>query len=87
MLLIFTLAISLYHPIPQISTETEILSDISSIQIRASFGPGTASTFYEVSMDTALLVTNPQDFTSFVTTVEQCSCNATFIINELPFSE
>ncbi|XP_038046622.1 laminin subunit alpha-1-like [Patiria miniata] len=61
--------------VPTVSEFQEILSDIASIRIRASFGAGTASTFYSVAMDTALYVNNPGDFTSFVTTMEQCSCN------------
>ncbi|XP_022106018.1 laminin subunit alpha-1-like [Acanthaster planci] len=59
---------------PTVSEFQEILSDIASIQIRASFGNGTASTFYSVSMDTAKYMPTPGSSTSFVTTVEQCTC-------------
>ena len=50
----------------------ELLSDIASIQIKASFGSGTASTFYSIAMDTARIDETVN--TGFVTTVENCTC-------------
>ncbi|XP_041481895.1 laminin subunit gamma-2-like [Lytechinus variegatus] len=54
----------------------EILADVTSIQVRASFGPGTVSTFFDVSMETASSVSSSEDANNeFVTTVEQCVCD------------
>ena len=50
----------------------ELLSDIESIQIKASFGSGTASTFYSIAMDTTRM--DDAVSTGFVTTVENCTC-------------
>ncbi|XP_071494249.1 laminin subunit alpha-2-like [Diadema antillarum] len=52
-----------------------ILADVTSIQIRASFGAGTASTFYSVSMATATYDANPAAEAVTTTNVEQCVCD------------
>ncbi|XP_033642948.1 laminin subunit alpha-3-like isoform X2 [Asterias rubens] len=61
---------------PNVAEFQEILSDIKALVIQASFGPGTASTFYNVRMDSAQSVSNPADYSSFVTVVEQCTCDS-----------
>ncbi|XP_072017698.1 laminin subunit alpha-1-like [Amphiura filiformis] len=52
----------------------EILSAVGSLQIKASFGTGTASTFYSIAMDSAKVGEAPSS-TGYVTTVENCTCN------------
>ena len=56
-----------------ISHLADLLSDIKSLQIKASFGTGTASTFYNVAMDTAR-ASELSSSTDYVTTVENCTC-------------
>eukprot|EP00057_Strongylocentrotus_purpuratus_P033905 XP_793215.4 PREDICTED: laminin subunit beta-2 [Strongylocentrotus purpuratus] len=54
----------------------EILADITSIQVRASFGPGTVSTFFSVAMEIASLASSSEDVNNeYVTVVEQCVCD------------
>ncbi|XP_077868376.1 laminin subunit alpha-1-like [Saccoglossus kowalevskii] len=52
-----------------------ILADISSIQIRATFGyVGLQMFVYDVSLDTVALFENAPNGTVFSTSVEQCNC-------------
>ncbi|KAJ8038876.1 Laminin subunit beta-1 [Holothuria leucospilota] len=54
----------------------DILSDISTIQVRASYGVDTVTTFYSIAMETAQYKNSLQLADVLVESVEQCVCDS-----------